>query len=153
MRILICRKVIFHPTGTKSDDVYRFVSTIIRKAACDELAENSYCYRFVEENSLKLDTVPFVYNWRFGDGDTASGVVVEHCYHGPGTYIVQLDVLNLITKEVSYNEKSDTLVVTKIEQAYISGPDSIATGQKIMLSAGEDKSSGMGYCTVLLELR
>jgi hypothetical protein len=136
------QKGYFSSDRTKSDDVYRFVSTIIRKATCDELAENSYCYRFEEENSIKLDSVPFLYNWRFGDGDTASGVMVEHCYTGPGTYIVQLDVLNLITKEVSYNEKSDTLLVTKIEQAYISGADSIAPGQKIMLSADETNLPG-----------
>ena len=74
------------------------VSTIIRKATCDMTAENSYCYRFMEENSVKFDTMPFRYDWRFGDGEKASGVVVEHCYKGPGTYIVQLDVVNLITK-------------------------------------------------------
>jgi hypothetical protein len=136
------QKGYFSSNRAKSDDVYSFVSTIIRKEKCDELAENSYCYRFEEVNSIKLDTVPFLYNWRFGDGDTASGVMVEHCYTGPGTYIVQLDVINLITKEVSYNEKSDTLIATKIEQAYISGPDSIKTGQKIMLNADETNLPG-----------
>ena len=69
--------------------------------------------------------------------EKGTGVVVEHCYNGPGTYIVQLDVMNLITKEVSYNEKSDTLVVTKIEQAYFTGPDSIEAGQRITLNADE----------------
>jgi len=132
----------FSSNREKSDDIYRFVSTIIRKTSCDSIAENSYCYRFMEENSVKLDTVPFLYNWRFGDGGTASGVVVEHCYDGPGTYIVQLDVINLVTKAVSYNEKSDTLVVTKIEQAYIAGPDSIGAGQRIALNADETNLPG-----------
>jgi hypothetical protein len=132
----------FSSNRQKSDDIYRFVSTIMRKTSCDSLAENSYCYRFVEENSIKLDTVPFIYSWSFGDGQKGSGVVVEHCYDGPGTYIVQLDVTNLLTKEVSYNEKSDTLVVTKIEQAYIAGPDSIGTGQRIALNADETNLPG-----------
>ncbi len=96
----------------------------------------------MEENSVKFDTMPFRYDWSFGDGEKASGVVVEHCYKGPGTYIVQLDVVNLITKAISYNEKSDTLVVTRIEQAYISGPDSIAAGQRIMLDADESNLPG-----------
>ena len=132
----------FSSNRKKSDDIYRFVSTIIRKASCDSITENSYCYRFVEENSVKLDTVPFLYNWRFGDGGEASGVMVEHCYDGPGTYIVQLDVTNLVTKEVLRNEKSDTVVVTKIEQAYIAGPDSIVAGQRIMLNADETNLPG-----------
>jgi hypothetical protein len=131
------QKGYFSSNRGKSDDIYRFVSTIMRKASCDKIEENSFCYRFVEENSVKFDTMPFRYDWNFGDGEKASGVAVEHCYNGPGTYFVQLDVINLITKEVSYNEKSDTLVVSRIEQAYISGPDSIGTGQRIMLNADE----------------
>ena len=132
----------FSSNREKSDDIYRFVSTIMRKATCDQLYENSYCFRFMEENSAKFDTLPFRYDWNFGDGEMASGVVVEHCYNGPGTYIVQLDVVNLITREVSYNEKSDTLVLTRIEQAYISGPDSIGAGQRILLNADETNLPG-----------
>jgi hypothetical protein len=136
------QKGFFSSNRKNSDDIYRFVSTIMRKASCENISENSYCYRFAEENSAKFDTMPFRYDWNFGDGQKANGVVVEHCYNGPGTYIVELDVVNLITKEVSYNEKSDTLVVTRIEQAYISGPDSIETGQRIMLNADETNLPG-----------
>lgn len=132
----------FSSNRDKSDDIYRFVSTIIRKAKCDTLAENSYCYRFIEENMAKYDSVPFRYIWKFGDGQEASGVMVEHCYSAPGTYNVQLDVVNLITKEISYAEKTETLVATKIEQAYISGPDSINTGSSIDLNADETNLPG-----------
>jgi hypothetical protein len=132
----------FATNRNNSDDIYSFVSTIIRKSSCNAMEANSYCFRFVEENSVKFDSMPFRYEWRFGDGQKADGVVVEHCYDNPGTYIVQLDVVNLITKEVSYNEKSDTLLVTKIEQAYISGPDSINAGQRIMLNADETNLPG-----------
>lgn len=136
------QKGYFSSNRKKSDDIYRFVSTIMRKATCDNIAEDSYCYRFMEENSAKFDTLPFRYNWSFGDGQKASGVIVEHCYKSPGTYFVQLDVVNLITKEISYNEKSDTIVVTRIEQAYISGPDSIQAGQRIVLNADETNLPG-----------
>ncbi|MBK8883236.1 MAG: PD40 domain-containing protein [Bacteroidales bacterium] len=136
------QKGYFSSNRGKSDDIYNFVYSIIRKASCDNMAENSYCYRFVEENSAKIDTLPFRYDWSFGDGNKASGKMVEHCYESPGTYIVQLDVVNLITQEVSYNEKSDTLIVTKIEQAFISAPDTIGTGQRIMLNADETNLPG-----------
>jgi PKD repeat protein len=106
------------------------------------MEENSYCYQFVEENSAKFDSMPFRYEWRFGDGHKADGVIVEHCYDKPGTYIVQLDVVNLVTNEISENEKSDTLVVTKIEQAFISGPDSINAGEKLVLNADETNLPG-----------
>lgn len=125
----------FSSNRRKEDDIYQFTSTIIRKASCETLVENNYCYRFFEENAVKYDSMPFIYEWKFGDGSTGTGPVVEHCFNGPGTYTVQLDVVNLVTKEVTYNEKNETVVLTEIEQPYISAPDRIGANQKITLSA------------------
>jgi hypothetical protein len=132
----------FSSNRNRNDDIYHFSSTMIRKASCDSIAENSYCFRFQEENAVKFDTLPFRYEWKFGDGNKAAGVVVEHCYEGPGTYIVQLDVVNLITKQVIYNEKSDTLILTDVEQAYITSPDNTSPGQRIDLSAEDTNLPG-----------
>jgi hypothetical protein len=136
------QKGYFTSNRKNSDDIYEFTSLIIRKASCDTLEENSYCYRFVEENAIKVDTLPFRYEWKFGDGTRENGIVVEHCYSGPGTYLVQLDVVNLITKEVMHNQKSDTLVITAIEQPYISSPDKIDAGKMIKLSADSTNLPG-----------
>jgi hypothetical protein len=132
----------FSSNRSNSDDIYQFASTIIRKTSCDTLVENSYCFRFVEENAVKFDTMPFRYEWKFGDGNKADGIVVEHCYQNPGKYLVQLDVVNLITKEVMHNQKSDTLVITEIEQPYISAPDRVNMGQKVALSADSTNLPG-----------
>ena len=32
------------------------------------------------------------YSWSFGDGDTATGLGVEHTYKQPGSYIAKLTV-------------------------------------------------------------
>lgn len=136
------QKGYFSSNRLRTDDIYEFESTIIRKASCDTLAENNYCYRFLEENAVKFDTMPFRYEWKFGDGNKANGPVVEHCYSGPGTYLVQLDVVNLITKEVLYNEKTETLVLKEIEQPYISAPDKINMGQRVVLSADSTNLPG-----------
>jgi hypothetical protein len=136
------QKGYFSSNRRNSDDVYEFSSLLIRKASCDTLVENSYCFRFVEENAIKIDSMPFRYEWKFGDGTRESGIVVEHCYEGPGTYLVQLDVINLITKEVMHNQKSDTLVITAIEQPYISSPDRIDAGKIIKLSADSTNLPG-----------
>jgi hypothetical protein len=125
-----------------NDDIYKFKSTIIRKSSCDTLVENYYCYRFEEENAMKYDSIPFRYEWRFGDGEKATGAVVEHCYKGPGTYQVHLDVVNLITNEVTYNEKSETLELTAEEQPYISAPDRIYEGRMIKMSADSTNLPG-----------
>jgi hypothetical protein len=120
-----------------SDDIFRFTSTIIRKALCDSIAENNYCYRFFEENAVKFDTLPFRYVWKFGDGTKAEGVMVEHCFNGPGVYVVQLDIENLITKEILHNEKNDTLNLVEVEQPFITSPDTINVGQQIKLSGSK----------------
>jgi hypothetical protein len=126
----------FSSNRSYDDDIFRFVSTIIRKLSCDDLVENSYCYRFFEENAVKYDTLlPFLYRWNFGDGEAAEGKIVEHCFNGPGTYVVRLDVVNLVTKEVIYNQKTDTLVVEDEIQPYISGPDTVASGSQVRLDA------------------
>ena len=132
----------FSSNRRKEDDIYQFASKIIRKASCDTLAENNFCYRFFEENSAKYDTMPFRYEWKFGDGSNSIGTVVEHCYKGAGIYTVQLDVVNLVTKEVTYNEKTETLVVSEIEQPYISAPDTISANQRITLSADSTNLPG-----------
>ena len=126
----------FSSNRYRNDDIYQFESTIIRKAFCDTLIENNYCYELVEENAVKFDTMPFRYEWKFGDGsEKGVGPAVIHCYPGPGSYLVQLDVVNLITKEVMYNEKTYNLEIINVEQPYISGPDEGETGKSLKFDA------------------
>ena len=136
------RKGYFSSNRKRDDDIYEFAVTITRKTSCNLLKKNSYCYEFVEENAVKYDSIPFRYDWRFGDGTKATGIVVEHCYSGPGTYLVELDVTNLVTQEVSVNEKADVLVVQDFEQPYISCPDIADAGMKLNFSADSTNLPG-----------
>lgn len=132
----------FSSNRKRNDDIYQFHSTIIRKTSCDTLIEKNYCYEFIEENAVRFDTIPFRYEWNFGDGAKDNGPVVVHCYPGPGSYLVQLDVVNLITKEVLYNEKTYNLVIEDAEQPYITGPDQGDPGQLIRFSADNTNLPG-----------
>ena len=126
----------------RNDDIYQFTSTIIRKTDCDTLQVNNYCFEFFEENAVKFDTIPFRYEWKFGDGGKGNGSVVEHCYGGPGSYLIQLDVVNLITKETLYNQKSINLEIKNIEQPYISAPDTVRPGMMIKVNADSTNLPG-----------
>ncbi len=132
----------FSSNRQRNDDIYQFTSTIIRKATCDTLVENNYCYQMIEENAVKFDTLPFRYEWKFGDGEKGIGPSVVHCYPGPGSYLVQLDVVNLITKEVLFNEKTYSLEIREVEQPYISGPDEAAATQSLRFTADETNLPG-----------
>jgi hypothetical protein len=125
-----------------NDNIFRFSSTTIRKVKCDSLQYNNYCYEFVDENAVKFDSIPFLYRWSFGDGTVSEGVKVDHCFKGPGNYVVSLDVVNLITKKIQKNEKTINLEITDIEQPYISAPDICSTGRQISLSADSTNLPG-----------
>lgn len=132
----------FSSDRRNDDDIFAFTSTIIRKAKCNAIVENSYCYRFLEENAVKYDTLPFLYRWNFGDGTTADGVLVDHCFESPGKYVVRLDVVNLVTKEVINNEKTDTILVEDEVQPYITAPDEAETGKPVVLDASKTNLPG-----------
>jgi PKD repeat protein len=70
------------------------------------------------------------------------GASVIHCYPGPGSYLVQLDVVNLVTKEVLYNEKTYNLEIKDVEQPYISSPNKALEGQKLRFSADSTNLPG-----------
>lgn len=128
-----------------SDDIYRFANTIIRWSVCDTLRKNNYCYEFIEENALKMDTmdVRFRWEWNFGDGTKAEGVTAEHCYSGPGIYDVSLDIVNLITGGIEKRQASYELDISDVEQPVISSPDTIMAGENLVLNAGESNLPGM----------
>jgi hypothetical protein len=132
----------FASNRNRSDNIYQVSSTVIRKASCDTLVENNYCYQLIEENAVKFDTLPFRYEWKLGDGAKGLGASVIHCYPGPGSYLVQLDVVNLVTKEVLYNEKTYNLEIKDIEQPYISSPNKALEGQKLRFSADSTNLPG-----------
>jgi hypothetical protein len=125
-----------------TDDIFKVRSTTIRKEVCDTLQYNNYCYEFVDENATKFDSIPFIYKWNFGDGTQSEGVRVEHCFAGPGHYVVTLDVTNTVTKKVQKNEKTISLDVTDIEQAYISTPDVTTVGKQITMSGDSTNLPG-----------
>ncbi len=128
----------------RNDDILKYTSTIKRVVNCNPLQINNYCYEFVEENAIKFDTmpVPFKYRWNFGDGTTAEGIKVQHCYPGPGNYVVHLDIIDLLTNEVETDQKTYQLDITAFEQPYISGPDQCTVDQPIRLSADSTNLPG-----------
>jgi PKD repeat protein len=86
--------------------------------------------------------MPFRYEWNLGDGSRGVGPSVIHCYPGSGAYLVKLDVVNLITGEILYNEKTYNLEITDVEQPYISAPEQGIAGQGIRFSADSTNLPG-----------
>lgn len=64
---------------------------------CEEALEPSFCYLIQETKLKECDTLPLIYEWDFGDGTSARGLSVEHCFPDFGDYDVKLNVFDSIT--------------------------------------------------------
>jgi len=112
------------------------------RESCNPLEMEGFCEDFYEVNAVQFDTVPFQYEWDFGDGQKSLGARSDHCFAGPGTYIVRLNVLDLVTKKIQYNEVTYELEIALIEQPYITAPDTCRVGEMVAFDSKETNLPG-----------
>ena len=118
-------------------DIFMAASTIPTFASCNKQEENDYCFVFYEPNNNELDTTAFAYEWDLGDGTLIRALEAEHCFAKPDTYMVQLNVIDKLTKEVYFSQASHTFIVEQIRQPYIVAPDTVVAGHEFTLSGCE----------------
>ncbi len=120
-----------------SYDIFSFESTLPEFELCKQQQTDNYCYVFFEENTVSLDTNLYVYEWNMGDGAKVMATEAEHCYPGPGDYLVELNVVDRLTGIVEFNQAEYLVEVRKIIQPYISGPDTVILSQEIQMHGTE----------------
>lgn len=87
--------------GKGIDNIYSFELNLPTFKGCEVQQEVSTCVTFIEKRTADLENTTLEYRWDLGDGTSADGVNVQHCYDGPGTYQVSLSVYDtLIRKEM-----------------------------------------------------
>lgn len=124
----------FSSNRNGSDDLFEFQMAKPGFKDCAELQKNSFCYMFYDSETINLDTLPLQYEWTFGDGQTATGLEVDHCYEAPGTYQVSLNIVDTLTRDLFFSQAKYELVVENIQQVYIDAPDTISRGDEIAMS-------------------
>jgi outer membrane protein OmpA-like peptidoglycan-associated protein len=125
-----------------SDDVYEFILPIPDFLACDTLKKNTFCFEFFQDGIEYSDSLPLSYEWNLGDGTKVKALEVEHCFKNPGTYTIQLNVIDTVSGEVFYNEATYDLEVKEHEQVYIDSPDTLLTGQAASFDGAETNLPG-----------
>lgn len=118
-----------------NDDIYKSSTNARRMSNCDTLVYDSFCWEFTETNSVDLDSLTFEFEWDFDDGTKERGVKVVHCFEKPGTYIVKLNIIDLITGEIEENVESEIADVRRTEQAFISAADTADIDDTVEFSA------------------
>jgi outer membrane protein OmpA-like peptidoglycan-associated protein len=86
---------------------------------------------------MDIDTMPLSYEWSFGDGTSESGIEVEHCFPGPGTYLVELNIIDNNTGNTFFTQSSYELEITDAEQPYITSPDAFLRKKEMEFNALE----------------
>lgn len=115
-----------------NDNIYAF-RQMRPQFECLPQEENNYCYRLVDEGGLDLfgDTLPLIMEWALGDGTRILGDTAEHCYEKPGSYTVELNLVDTITGFVFMNQATYVVNVLDIEQVFIDGPDTVVIGEAV----------------------
>jgi hypothetical protein len=123
----------------KTDDIYRYSSLIIRKAICQEMVIDKYCYEFIEDkaNLFNADSLAYEFEWDFDDGNKAKGTKVVHCFEKPGIYVVKLNLIDKISGEIEYNQESTLVDASRTQQAFINSPDTFTGGETVTFDASD----------------
>ena len=130
-------KGYFSSNREGTDNIYSFISTFPLFTQCSSIQEPELCYEFYEQRGEAVDTTLFYFQWDMGDGTIIRGLEADHCFKDTGTYIIRLNVLDLVTGEMQYNVAEYRFTIERIQQPYIHAPDTVRAGRSFILDASE----------------
>lgn len=124
----------FSSNRLRSTDIFKFKVNHSQIFYAGTQKENNYCFIFSDPGEINVDTTYLQYVWDFGDGKKGYGEVSSHCYSGPGTYNVRLDIIDRLSGNLFFTKLRYSVRLQDYEQPYISSPDIAIAGQQISLS-------------------
>lgn len=125
----LMRKGFFSTNRDQSIDIYEFKTLFPQTFYTEIQKTNRYCFNFSDTGLIAADTTNLRYRWSFSDGKEAYGAVVRHCFAGPGTYQVKLDIIERGTGTLYFSKLSYTLDLRDFVQPFIAGPDAVIAGE------------------------
>ncbi len=118
--------------GIGDDDIYHFEKFAPDFFCQHKVENNSYSYTFFEENTIATFDLPLAYEWDLGDGTKKRDLEVDHTFAKPGTYIINLNIIDSITGAIFYNEATYQLEIEDIKQVCIDAVDTGIVGTPII---------------------
>jgi len=117
------------------DDIYFFKQTWPSFKNCTDPVVEDYCYNLTEESTLNTDSAKgYYYQWSFGDGTKEKGLTVRHCFPGPGSYSINLNIIDSVTRAVFMSQASFDLKVDSVIQLKINSLDTVLQNKKFNLN-------------------
>ncbi len=100
---------------------------------CKLQEKNSYCYTLYEAGTMDIDTTQYRYEWVI-ENKKFRQKEVDYCFSGVGNYRIALNVIDLLSGEILFNQATYDLDIEDIEQVYITSPDTVYVNDPIQLS-------------------
>ncbi len=125
----------FASSRSGNDDIYKFSNPFPSFADAQPQVEDNFCFTIFENGPFIADSLPYVYQWYFGDGLFAKGLEVDHCYSKPGTYNIHLNVVDTLTNEDLYTVTNYEINLELTQQIYISALDTVKINEPVLFSA------------------
>ncbi|MBP1674591.1 MAG: hypothetical protein H6Q24_729, partial [Bacteroidetes bacterium] len=94
-----------------------------------------YCFTVSDSINIQVDTLKLQYVWNFGDNTKGYGTKAQHCFPGPGSYTVNLDINNKRTGKPFFRKLTYEVEIVDYEQPYVTSPDHAVTGERIVFDA------------------
>lgn len=122
------------------DNIFYFKAIQPEFVACEPSQDPPLCFAFEETTIEKIDSLPFRYEWHYGDGTTGEGFYSEHCFPGVGTYDISFNIIDTISGDL-YAKVSETQVVIEyLDRPFIQAPDTVVAGEVVPLLARQANS-------------
>jgi outer membrane protein OmpA-like peptidoglycan-associated protein len=125
----------FSSDRDQSVDIYHFKTNYPQIFYADQQKANQYCFSFSDSDPIIIDTNRLQYEWNFGDGGKETGRRAEHCFPGPGKYLVTLSVIEKKSLRRVLEKELYNLEIKELEQPFINSPDIAEVGDPIEFSA------------------
>lgn len=127
----------FASNRNNSDDLFYYKQLFPKFEFCMPQKIDKYCFTLFENGPYDSDTVPYIYKWNFGDGESGIGLKVKHCFPGPGFYKIRLNAVDTLLNTELMTVAEHDVTLKKTEQVFITCPDTVKVGETIHLNASE----------------
>ena len=121
----------FSSNRGKTVDIYQFKSNKFHFWFPETQRDNQYCFTASDSGSILVDTLRLQYVWDFGDGSKMNGPRATHCYQSPGSYSINLNLLDRRTGKVFFNKLKYEIDITNTDQPFINSPDIAKKGETV----------------------
>lgn len=133
----------FSSNRNRSFDIFGFRSLWPAFGECKAIEKNSYKYRIEEDGYIDENdstTSSWLYEWDFGDGSPkikTEQPVTVHTFPGKGKYMLRINVIDTLTKEVMMNANTYEFEADDVEQPVISCAEVVSEGVEVKFDASQ----------------